>query len=168
MGLSHNTKHQKQELRENEVPISFPKINAGLILFDKVAETKKLFTQWDELYVSWGDRGQDQDTLRVVFYRSHLSWIPLPPAYNFRLPFPAGIRGQIKIIHGRHPYLDLLGTKLNYTENFRAIIPYTFRLNTLFVGEQTIKPSLKEYLLTFLASFVPKEIRQWRKQHNKF
>lgn len=158
------TEVQERYLRENGVPISFANINSGLMIFNNVPETRNLFTKWDELYVSWGDRGQDQYPLRVALYHSHLRWTPLPQAYNFRLPFPNGIRGQIKILHGRHPRLDLLSKKLNYTEDFRAIIPYAFRLNTLFFGEYTIKPSPKEFLLTFFAPFVPKKIRQWRRK----
>ena len=159
-----NLGDNNQKLREKQVPISFAKINSGLILYDNVPLVQNLFAKWDELYVAWGNKGQDQDPLRVALYFSNLRWIPLPPAYNFRFPFPAAIRGQIKVLHGRHPQRTQLSKVFNHTEEFRAFIPHTFRLNTLFIGEQTVKPSFSERLLTFLAPYVPAKIRDWRRQ----
>lgn len=152
------------ELREKQVPISFAKINSGLILYDNVPQVQSLFVKWDELYVAWGNKGQDQDPLRVALYFSDLRWIPLPPAYNFRSPFPAAIRGQIKVLHGRHAQLERLSKVFNYTEEFRAFVPHVYRLNTLFIGERTIKPSFTERFLTFLAPYVSAKIRDWRRQ----
>jgi hypothetical protein len=64
----------------------------------------------------------------------------LPPAYNYRLPFPSTIRGEVKIFHGRHPDLAALCATINASTAFRATAPA--RSPVLRYGTETLEPSM--------------------------
>lgn len=126
--------------RERGVPVAFPKANSGVIAYRRTAAVEQLVRAWDRLYVDWGGQGQDQDPLRVALYESELRWAPLPAAYNYRLPFPAAIRGGVKIFHGRHPELAALCARVNRKRKIRATAPVAARHSVYFFGATTLEP----------------------------
>jgi len=129
---------------QHGVPVCFPKVNTGVIAVRSGPAVRRLIETWDRLYAAWGGRGQDQDSLRVALYESNLRWAPLPPAYNYRLPFPSAIRGGVKIFHGRHPNLAKLSAWINASPEFRATVQA--RSAIIRYGLATLEPSLEERL----------------------
>jgi hypothetical protein len=134
----------RDSIGRHGVPVSFPKVNSGVIAFRSTPSVRRLIEAWDQLHADWGGQGQDQDPLRVALYESELRWAPLPPAYNYRLPFPSAIRGGVKIFHGRHPDLAALCATINASNAFRATAPA--RSPVLRYGTETLEPSMRERL----------------------
>lgn len=134
------------ETFDRGVPVCFPKPNSGVIAFRSSPAVQALLGAWDRTHAELGLVGQDQDSLRMVLYEGELRWATLPPAYNYRLPYPGGIRGGIKILHGRHPDLAGVCRSLNRTDRFRAILPPA-RAEAIRFGAQTAAaPGLGERL----------------------
>ena len=133
------------ETRESGVPVAFPKVNSGVIAYRRTPAVDQLVQAWDRLYVEWGEGGQDQDPLRVALYASEVRWAPLSAAYNYRLPFPAAIRGGVKIFHGRHPELPALCARINAKQKIRATAPAAARHSVLFFGPTAVDsgPAMK-------------------------
>lgn len=120
--------------RDRGVPVAFPKINSGVMLMAKTPNVTKLLERWQELHAADGGSGQDQDPLRVALYESSIRWAPLPPHYNYRLPYPGVVNGEIKILHGRHPGLSRLPGRLNAYHGVRGIIPVRGGHRVIYYG----------------------------------
>lgn len=99
-----------------DVPNSFPMINGGVFAFRKNEAVGKLFEKWTESFNSYKDKienPQDQPALRDALYHSSVQFAPLPPEYNFRIPYPHFLVGDVKILHGRAENLEEISEKVN-------------------------------------------------------
>jgi len=146
-----NLGQPRGETFDHGIPISFPKLNSGVIAYRKTPDTERLFADWEDLHVKWGG-GQDQPSFRATIYGSNIRFAVLPPAYNFRLPWPNGIKGGIKIFHGRDPDLPGLCKWLNSTEEWRLIAPKKYRHTAMYYPRlecRTISLKLRKRLLKF-------------------
>lgn len=100
---------------------AFPQGNSGVILYRRNEGTRALFTSWAELYrtrkhsYSSTERMLDQPSFRETVYRCDLRFAILPCEYNLRtcLPYFAGARARVKILHGRDPELTAASLAIN-------------------------------------------------------
>ncbi len=114
--------HQGGAVYDKGIPVAFPKINGGVLAFRNDSLTKEFISDWAERHQKAGG-GQDQPHLRAALYHSQIRYATLPQAYNYRLPYPSGISGTIKIFHGRAKNLPEICSDLNQTEDWRVTAP---------------------------------------------
>ena len=116
------------------VPVAFPELNAGVVLYRKNEDVLELIRQWDKMYrdeiaskISTGVcPWHDQLAFTRAIYGSKVRFFMLPPEFNARVMMPTAISGPIRIAHCRLKRPDQyevdLG-KLNRTINPRNIDP---------------------------------------------
>ncbi|MGB3724031.1 MAG: hypothetical protein WA979_14590 [Pacificimonas sp.] len=109
--------------RIDGVPVAFPKINAGMMLFARTPAVTAMLERWRDLHAADGGRGQDQESLRVALYESDVRLAVLPPHYNYRTIYPGVVFGQIKLLHGRHRDMAKLAKRFNAWRGVRGTIP---------------------------------------------
>jgi hypothetical protein len=131
------------KLKDKEVPVCFPKFNTGVIAFQKNSKINCFFSNWAELHKVWGE-GQDQAPFRNVLYHSDIRFGVLSPAYNYRLPYPNGIWGSVKIFHSHDPNLPSLSETINRSESWRITSPLKFKNSTIFYGQHEFKIKIKQ------------------------
>lgn len=105
-----------EALTNEDVPRSFPMINGGVLGFKSNNKIMKMFCQWRQAFRNYEDRMDnppDQPGLRKAIYNSEAQLAPIPPEYNFRLPYPHYIVGDVKIIHGRGQNLNEIYRDIN-------------------------------------------------------
>lgn len=107
------------------IPVSFPEFNSGVLMYRKNQQTDCFFADWAMLYTEWGG-GQDQPPFRHMLYNSGIRFGVLPSAYNFRLPFPNGIWGAVKIFHGREKHMAAVCDKINRSGDMRITSPLLY------------------------------------------
>jgi hypothetical protein len=66
-----------------KLPISFPQINCGVLLYKKSNEVNELFKQWSEA-IHVGMFKRDQVPFREVLWKSKIKFHTLGPEYNLR------------------------------------------------------------------------------------
>lgn len=95
---------------DSSVPMCFPEINSGVLLYKKSRTGRKLIKRWLLLYDSLNSQfGQqwDQASLRSVLWsfikNKSLRFFCLPPEFNLRTtkPWIAGRGSPVFVIHGR-------------------------------------------------------------------
>lgn len=117
-----------------DCPAAFVEPNAGVLAYNRKAETIRLFHLWAERYKQqlreFSHRKNDQPALRRVLWESRIKFLTLPPEYNMRTVFPvfAG-RTKVKILHGREPGLSRAARKINL--HSQSIRVYDFSKKTL-------------------------------------
>lgn len=107
---------------DDGIPISFPKLNSGLVAQRKDAETDAFLDFWSARHTETGLK-QDQQPFRYALYHTDIRFAALPMAYNYRLPYPGAIGGGVKILHGRVPDMAGLAKRLNRTSRWRITAP---------------------------------------------
>jgi len=107
---------------EAGVSVAFPKLNTGVVAYRREPAVLALFDDWAKRHAEAGF-GQDQNSFRVAVFASDLRFAVLPQAYNFRLPFPTGVKGRIKILHGRVRNIAALARRLNRSGQWRISSP---------------------------------------------
>jgi len=119
--------HAPVRFEENDFPgcnEAFPQGNSGVILYKRGPRMRKLFLAWAELYRAQREsfrlsgftgRMLDQPSFRQVVYSSDLRFTILPSEYNLRtaMPYFAGGRARVKILHGRDPELTAASRLVN-------------------------------------------------------
>lgn len=98
------------------VPDSFPMINGGVFGFTNNERVDEMFEIWRDTFEKYRDEmdnPQDQPALREALYHSSVRLGPLPPEYNFRVPYPHFLVGDVKVLHGRASNLEELGEMIN-------------------------------------------------------
>lgn len=69
-----------------DIPISYPQFNSGVIVYRNNYKTQKLFSDWSTYYKKAKFR-KDQVTLRELLWLSNdMRLAVLPPEYNLKLP----------------------------------------------------------------------------------
>ena len=104
------------------VPVAFPKINSGVLAFRKNDQMQRFILEWQERHRAGGG-GQDQPSLRQTLYWSDVRYATMPAAYNYRLGYPSGLGGIVKIFHGRSDNFEAVCRQINATEKWRATTP---------------------------------------------
>jgi hypothetical protein len=109
-------------------PPCFPEFNTGVIGFKRGPVVAEMLGRWLQLYREHAKqlpppRTQDQASFREVVYMSSLRLATLPPEYNCRFPYPSGLCGPVKMLHGRANAAELerMGRALNRSRDFRAV-----------------------------------------------
>lgn len=128
VALAHNTERLPQWFEEpigytaEGVPDAFPHYNGGVILVKNNSTTRRLFSEWREIYKkrASGTYMFNQPALREALYFSDARIATLPPEYNVRINRPGVLNGPVKILHGWHPELEEIGNRLNECNNTRT------------------------------------------------
>lgn len=113
----------EQDVFNDGIPMAFPMFNGGVIAYRKNERVSSFLQDWSKLQLDWG-LGQDQPSLRVSLYKSKVQFSGLSPHYNYRLPYPWGIAGVVKIIHGHNHDIDSISEKLNQILGWRITYPH--------------------------------------------
>jgi hypothetical protein len=112
----------------DRVPVTFPELNTGVIVFRRTASVARLLERWRRLHldvlrsVERGTVG-DQATFRVALYESDIRFAVLPPEYNCRFTFPTYVHGAVRILHGRAPNLERIEQEMNAVSGARVFVP---------------------------------------------
>jgi hypothetical protein len=117
------------------IPVCFPTINGGVLAFRRTPATARLIAAWAALHAEW-DGGQDQRSLRAALFRSGLRYAAMSHAYNYRLPYPDGVAGTVKILHGREDDLKTLAQRINQVAGWRITCPNRRRGRKIFYGPE--------------------------------
>jgi len=137
LALAHNT--YRAVYRVHDIPDSFPEFNTGVILFKKSPHITQLFANWLALYerdlgkeqqwltpfgeVTMLDSNlNDQPTFREAVYNSSVRVAGLTSEYNCRFGSPGFVHNIVKIIHGRHPNLQMIAGAINAEHSRRVHI----------------------------------------------
>ena len=104
------------------VPVAFPKINSGVLAFRKNDQIQRFILEWQERHRAGGG-GQDQPSLRQTLYWSDVRYATMPNAYNYRLGYPSGLGGIVKIFHGRSDNFEAVCRQINATRNGAPQLP---------------------------------------------
>jgi hypothetical protein len=97
------------------VPDSFGQLNSGVLLFRKCARVDAMFADWLRRYEAhdFPKYFGDQEALREALWFSDLQLCILSPEWNCRFCFGVTVHGPVKILHGRHRFIDLVEHRIN-------------------------------------------------------
>ena len=109
-------------IEDDAIPVSFPKLNSGVMAFRRGPDTDAFFAAWADRHAAAGYR-QDQGPLRHTLYFSERRHAVLPAVYNYRLPYPVGVAGAVKIMHGHVHDLEGLAGRINRSMKWRVTTP---------------------------------------------
>lgn len=110
------SKYLPEATRIENVPIAFPEINGGVLLFRKTPLVESFIESWKAEFqkdLEINPSSPEQPSLRRALYNSRVQLAILPPEYNCRFIFPVGISREVKILHGRHPTLRKIAEDIN-------------------------------------------------------
>lgn len=98
------------------IPEAFPEFNIGVFGVHNIPRVRKLFASWlwlyEHNYQYYGEN--DQGVLREAVWRDERVQVyVLPPEYNCRFHFGTWVKGEIKILHGRHHDLAFVEAAVN-------------------------------------------------------
>jgi len=111
------------------VPVSFPELNTGVIVFRRGEEWETFIQRWKSEYARMGVKA-DQPSFRKALWEGELSFSVLPTEFQFRTATHcyAGEGEPVRIIHGRHVDVARLAEDLNrsrrsrvYVKSFRSL-----------------------------------------------
>lgn len=121
-----------------KVPVAFPELNTGVILFRKSDTVKNFFHEWMKLHevdiLRFDDYPPDQPSFRETLYRSSLQACLLSLEYNCMMDYPCVLYGKVKILHGRRKNKQLIACKINEYPGCRTYIP---NIGILYGQEET-------------------------------
>lgn len=120
---------KKYPVYDSEVSESFPEPNTGVILFKKSPKVEQFFSEWYNLYYKYREvavhQPCDQPAFRDALYKSDLRIATLTPEYNCRFEWPTFVSGKVKILHGRHPDLPEVASRINSKKGKRVLLRET-------------------------------------------
>lgn len=143
------------KLEEGGVSVAFPKLNTGVVCYRREPAVLALFDDWARRHAAAG-YGQDQNSFRTAVFASDLRIAVLPQAYNFRLPFPTGIKGRIKVLHGRVGNIAGLAARLNRSGAWRISSPCNRLVRRYYYRAELKRLSLWQRVLRRLRKGGPK------------
>jgi hypothetical protein len=110
-----------------EIPDSFPLYNSGVIAYADNKRVQEVFTKWNQLYEQYSHfEGMEwnQPSFRAALYMSDVDLVTLHKEYNCRFPYPNGVTGDVKILHGRVgdevKYVKEVADRINTTDTYRV------------------------------------------------
>ena len=104
------------EFLSSGVPDCFPGMNTGMLLFRNSVKTDKLFDDWNlyhEKLCQIQPKAPQQPAFRTALYHSDLRFAIIPEEYHCRFIFPFKVCGKVKAVHGRHPDIETVISRLN-------------------------------------------------------
>lgn len=107
------------------VPLSFPEVNGGVILYRNSAKTRRFISLWKRLYEeeTGNTEKRNEPSLRQALYSSQVRLTALSPEYNLRIDFPNCIEGTVKILHGRSNRMEEIARSINSRTEYRVYTP---------------------------------------------
>ena len=104
------------EFLSRGVPEYFPGMNTGMLLFTNSEKTDKLFDDWTSYHQQLCDihpKAPQQPAFRTALYHSDIRFAIIPEEYHCRFVFPFKVCGKVKAVHGRHPDIETVISRLN-------------------------------------------------------
>lgn len=99
-----------------DIPACFPGMNTGMLLFKKSLKVQDLFCKWNDYHerlCKLIPGAPQQPAFRTALYHSDLRFAIIPEEYHCRFIYPFKVCGKVKVLHGRHPDLELVAHRLN-------------------------------------------------------
>lgn len=138
----------------SSVPFSFPLVNSGVMVYQNNDNVTKFLDYWKEIYINTLEHNQigfNQPALREAIYHFDIDYFVLPREYNCHIIKPGTVTGRVKILHGRHPDIDVIADKINETEEPRCYHNSKYPIE-ITVGKSHKDASLKFKLIKSLKS----------------
>lgn len=136
---------------ESNIPISFPELNTGVLVYKDNPQVRELFKNWQERYKQDTELGisANQPSFRKSIYHSDIDFSVLPKIYNCRTPFSGVLNERAKIIHGWHDQpIEKIALEVNKTHNPRLHVG--IRDNVEIFSPS--KASIKDWVLFIMAT----------------
>lgn len=97
------------------VPDTFAQLNSGVLLYRKSRRTSAFLADWLRRYHEhdFPHFFGDQQELREALWDSDIQLGVLSTEWNCRFQFGVAVQGPVKILHGRHPDMDLVERRIN-------------------------------------------------------
>lgn len=99
---------------EGKVYANYFAYNTGVICYNQNEKVQSFLRSWMR---SWQENIgyflTDQTAFMYSLINSQIKMYALSPLYNFRFQFFVSVKGRVKVLHGRHTNLELLGKKIN-------------------------------------------------------
>ena len=109
------------------MPDCFPGMNTGLLVYNRSARVSAFFKTWCEYHqqhCSITPHAPSQPAFRTALYRSDLRFAIIPDEYHCRFVFPFKVSGRVKVLHGRHPDMNLVIRRVNQSSLPRVGVGY--------------------------------------------
>ncbi len=116
------------------VPTTFTQVNSGVLLFRKSKPVAALLADWLMRYDAhdFPHFFGDQHELREALWASDVQLGILSTEWNCRFLWAVAVQGPVKILHGRHRWIELVERRINARPNaIRGFKPIDFRPKTL-------------------------------------
>jgi hypothetical protein len=101
---------------ESGVPSCFPGMNTGMILFRRTQKVEAFLNTWGEFHLKLcaiSPKAPNQPAFRTALYHSDLRFAIIPEEYHCRFIYPFKVCGKVKVLHGRHPDMELVIERIN-------------------------------------------------------
>lgn len=98
------------------VPDCFPGMNTGLLVYNRSDRVSAFFQTWcayHRQHCSTTPQAPSQPSFRTALYRSDLRFAIIPEEYHCRFVYPFKVSGRVKVLHGRHPDMNLVTRRIN-------------------------------------------------------
>lgn len=123
-----------QQRSFDDVPMSVPIYQTGVIAYKHTSRTKELFDTWYNIQENT-DIKRDQASFRPALYRTELQFCSFSHQYNFLTKWPLHAVGEVKVLHDNSisdlEYLDTVAKRINDSSGIRMMYgfgnPYTIR-----------------------------------------
>lgn len=133
--------HQDDLVATDEIPVSYPEFNTGVIVFRNSARVREVLTNWKKRYDQHLEIQPDvgtQPSFLEVLFESDLDIATLSPEYNCHAHFLGTVSQRVKIIHTHAENVSDVAHQLNEAPSTgRTYIPcmYDGLLSELMVYE---------------------------------
>jgi hypothetical protein len=137
------------------VPDCFPGMNTGMILFNRSQKVQTFLNKWGENHLKLCTilpKAPNQPAFRTALYHSDLRFTIIPEEYHCRFIYPFKVCGKVKVLHGRHPDMDLITERINQIQLPRVGEGYYVELtkqNMQKIKPQTVTAKMKLRLNSF-------------------
>lgn len=116
----------RKSMEKTHIPNCFAEVNSGVLIFRKTKSVEDLFEAWNKYFLADFNRRNkgycpDQPSLREALFGANLRFVPLPPEYNLRFPYPCFADEKVKILHGRTNNSEELSKFINSSQEMRVI-----------------------------------------------
>lgn len=126
IGVAHAPRREAEsvgEYPESGLPDAIPEFNTGVIVYANNKVVQDFFDHWEQIYGKHTAEGitHDQPSFRkAIFENESIRLTVLPPEYNYRFVYPQFADLQVKILHGRHPEIEMIENAVNAVDGYRV------------------------------------------------
>lgn len=114
---------------ECEIPLAFPELSTGVLVYRQSPAMQQLFVRWSELHAEHETRGKwigfgSQNTLRMALYEAHdVRFAVMPHEYNCAANYAGMLNFEVKVVHEHDTsYLKTYARKLNSKQGMRVFL----------------------------------------------